>query len=155
MAETRSQLGYGDLTEGDTIEVYVCDGELGWQWEKREVVSIYIGRECTVTFRDPSDNREYTIDVRSELGRKRLMRRYHPMGYCERCQSPLTLHFYPRGATSPPGNMKICTNDECRSSLAGMKRSMQEQLQMWRTQGLLPYPDDDASSQLSNGMVKQ
>ena len=84
--------------------------------------------------------------MRSETGRKRLMRRYEPMGYCESCQWPLTLHFYPRGATSPPGNMKVCTNDECRSSLAGMQRDMEAQMQKWRDEGLLPKESGDVQS---------
>lgn len=71
-------LTYDELAVGDAVEVYVLDGEIGWQWERREVVAIDRGGHedaaprHIVRFRD--GDREYDIDVMTARG-DRLMRR--------------------------------------------------------------------------------
>src|SRR5690242_13503747 len=109
------KLGYGglrytELKPGDVVDIRVLVADhIGWEWERREVVSVDFSREFIVRFRDPSDGREYDIDVRDPKERGRGIRPWEPMGYCSRCGSPMMLHFYPRPGPAP-GNMKVCTD---------------------------------------------
>jgi hypothetical protein len=48
---------YGDLTAGETVEVYVCVENDDWDWEPRQVVAVEMDK---VVFRDGA--REYPVD---------------------------------------------------------------------------------------------
>jgi hypothetical protein len=50
---------------------------------------------------------------------------------CGLCDSPVTLHFYPRGPNDPPGNQVVCTNPECDASVEGAKRRLATDLEKW------------------------
>lgn len=136
-----SYIEYADLGVGDHIEVYVLDMTLGWRWEPREVVAVdRSGSEhgdlaLTVRFRDPSDDREYDIDALKAREQERRIRRREPFGYCL-CGSPNTLYCYPRVGPAP-GNMKVCTRDECDRSLAAIKRGIAQQVKQWDEEGLI------------------
>lgn len=44
---------------------------------------------------------------------------------CKKCGASLTLHLYPRVGPAP-GNMIVCTNDDCDASWAAQERHQQE-----------------------------
>lgn len=46
---------------------------------------------------------------------------------CARCGAPSGIYMYPRPG-GVPGNMLVCTNDECEASIAGMQRRQQAEL---------------------------
>lgn len=54
-----------------------------------------------------------------------------PLEPCSICGSEMTLHFYSRGVESPPGNMRVCTNQECRASLTGINLTTLQQIEEW------------------------
>lgn len=61
------------------------------------------------------------------LGRELDSKRSAPLGYCSRCGSEIVLFFYPRPGPAP-GNMKVCVNDACPHSAAGLRRQLQVDL---------------------------